>query len=170
LGGSQLPTLGAQLPVAPGADSTPYAAYTSGSLFPINGGYAGLGINLNDPGAGYVCPYDASMYAGIQFAIKGTVSGNVRLKLQISDTVPTTRGGTCCVGTQCDDDFRKDFAITSQWQTLSFRWEEFATDPFWGNIVYWNAATLMGLQWQVTGDAANAPFEIWLDSVQFVAP
>jgi hypothetical protein len=170
-GGTQTPTAATigELFQAPGADGTAAAAMTWGSGFAPVGGYAGLGVNFNDPGLGHLCPYDGSMYAGVRFRIKGTASNStVRFKVLLSDALPVASGGTCCLGTQCEDHFRMDFPVTSDWQTQTVLWEQLETDPFWGNEVVRNPATLMGLQWQVTGPAAYAAFEIWLDSVEFL--
>ncbi len=162
-GASQSPAAGAMFtPTAGGASGSAFHANTTGSGFAEWG--AGMGLDLNNPGdgmggAGIKGTYDASGYGGIAFSARGNAA--VRVKLQVEAIVPTAEGGTCA--DMCDDAHGATIQLTGDWVQYSVTFAEAAQEG-WGTVASFDAATLMGLQFQ---SPANTQFEIAIDSVGF---
>ena len=161
--GTQTPAAGAMFtPTAGGAGGSAFSANTTGSGFATWG--AGMGFDLNNPGDGMGGPgvkglYDASVHTGIAFTARGNVA--IRFKLQTAATVPDTDGGTCAA--DCDDSHGASFTLTSDWVQYALPFDT-ATQEGWGAPAAFDAAALMGVQFQAP---ANADFEIAIDDVGF---
>src|SRR5690606_20647320 len=129
----------------------------------IGGGdivYAGMGLNFVDPKG----QYDASAYKGIAFwGRKGPNStGSVRLK--VPDVATDPDGG---MRSECFNDFGMDLTFTDQWQYFPVPFDSMKQLPGWGNprTAGIDKTKLYSIQFQV--NEKGAPFEIWVDEIQF---
>jgi hypothetical protein len=91
---------------------------------------AGLGVNL-DAVLAEICTYDASIYSGIRFTIKGSITdGKMRFIIQTADTADALSGGTCVStrtpNSNCNDAYGVDLigqsagGVTCQSTSLSW--------------------------------------------------
>lgn len=161
-GGDQRPPIGTGfMPQAGGANSTPYAAHTTGSNYT----FGGIGFGLNNPSTTPEAPqsmaYNASAFTGITFSAKG--NGNLRVELAQRSFVPMERGGSC-TGT-CWNVYGSRMLqgrLTGDWQQFTIPFsglqrEDGSTSP------PFNPAELMGISFKHEG----ASFDFWIDEVQF---
>lgn|SRR5690606_11168036 len=129
----------------------------SGSGFTDWGAYLGFPLASDET-------YDLTGYTGIAFLARG--KGTIDFKVNTSDIIPVSRGGTCDAaaleeGQSCD--IGHAFSIT-----LKDTWEQYLVpfamleQPTWGNGVDFIPANAIGVQWQAP---AGAAFEIQLDDV-----
>jgi hypothetical protein len=148
--------------VLPGGPSTShYAAHVKGSGF--TGWGAFMGLNL-DTEALSNQPYNASLAAGITFAIKNDVP--VWVEFPTLDTVLQKNGGNCvpsATNHNCNSHF--SFYIS----TPNTDWAQYSvpfaalTQPY-GGTANWNPQQLLGLNFNV---GPGAPFEVWVDDISF---
>jgi len=144
------------VPTADGYNST-YAACTSGADFAEWG--AGLGVNFNTVGD-IGCPYNASVYTGIHFCVKG--SGTASVRIPIAATVPIAEGGSCA--DNCYDHFAISVPLTADWVCQDVRWADLSQGN-WGTAATFDPATLISFQVQF---AQNTTFEFCIDDLTFL--
>lgn len=119
----------------------------------------GVGLNWND-GA---CTYDASVYSGVQFWVRGT--GETRITLQNLSVRPIALGGQCAADATCFDSHGVSFTIPEEWTLMRLPFSEFS-QAGWGTPVgplRTEAIYLLEFQFE-----ALAPFTIALDDVSFI--
>ena len=142
--------------------ATNFVIHTSGGGHTLWG--SGLGVGLR-AGTTNKCLYDASMFTGITFRIKGT--GTVRLKLPVPATMDMTQSplGTCA--TNCFDDFGISVVLTAAWSTKSYTWADL-TQEGWGTVATFAPSQLTDIQWQVSSTAAApASYDFMVDDLAF---
>ncbi len=154
-GAVQEPT-GDFVPTAEGYNSS-YSARTYGQDFTDWG--AGLGVNFNTVGD-IGCPYNASVYTGIHFCVKGTGTASVRIP--IAATVPIADGGSCA--DNCFDHFAIDIPLTADWACHDVLWSELSQGS-WGTAATFDPATLISFQVQF---GTNVAFDIYIDDLTFL--
>jgi len=162
-GGNQKPSVnGPFTPEMGGANSSPYAAHTSGSNYQ----FGGVGFDLNNatPTAGGMDSqaYDASGYKGITFWAKG--NGNLRVEFSQRSFVPTANGGSCT------ESCWNVYGSRAAQGTLSLTdWKQ-VTIPFTGlqrqdgtTKPAFDPSQLMGIAFKHEGST----FDFWIDDVEF---
>lgn len=142
---------------AGGPNDSMYSAILVGNGFTDWG--AGMGFDINNSGGLVKHTFDASAFTGIAFQARG--SGTVKFKVQTEAIVPVAEGGTCDAGTACNDAYFTSVQLTSSWQqhVIPFAMLD---QGHWGQAAAWNAATIVGLQWEA---GANTAIEIAIDDV-----
>lgn len=104
--------------------------------------------------------YDASAYAGIAFSARGP--GRVYLAVREMRVVPVAWGGTCTEG--CYNVHQKKIDLTATWQSFTVPWSElrqrgYETAPL-------DPTHIHDIAFMV--QAADTPFDLWIDDVSFV--
>jgi hypothetical protein len=115
-------------------------------------------LNWNDG----QCTYDASVYAGVQFWVRG--AGQTRFTLQNLSVRPVALGGQCAADASCFDSHGASFSIPAEWTLMRFEFSELA-QAGWGTPVGpfdTKAIYLMEFQFGVV-----QPFSIAIDDVAF---
>jgi hypothetical protein len=142
-----------------------YVIHTSGSGHTLWG--SGLGVGLR-AGTSNKCLFDASMFSGITFRIKG--SGTVRLKLPIPATIDAADVsglGACPSGPTCYDDFGIAITLGAAWAVKTYTWADLMQEG-WGTMATFNPAQLTDIQWQVSSTAAApASYDFYVDDLAF---
>jgi hypothetical protein len=144
--------------------------HTTGAQFTSWG--AGIGFDLNHPGAAPRQPYDAGQYTGIVFWARSPHPAPVpALHVRILEpaTVPIAEGGTCEVsdaGLACGDSHSASVTLTDQWQLYQLAFTAFH-QVGWGVQVSpsgLDPSALLAVQLAVE----NTPdFDYWIDDVSF---
>jgi hypothetical protein len=144
-------------------DSNRALAFSGSEL----GAFAGATLAFLGGNGGGAC-YDASLYEGIRFRIRGSaqspdaLDGKVVISLITAETRPRRFGG------DLDGEgghFSAQVTLTSEWQTVSLSWSDFAT-PTWGSTLTLSEPALTKLQaidWGVSNLATG--FDVQLDDV-----
>jgi hypothetical protein len=130
----------------------------AGSGFSDWGSGFGVGFNWNEG----QCTYDASVYSGVQFWVRG--KGQARLTLQNLSVRPISLGGQCAEDASCFDSHGVTFGIPEEWTLMRFAFNEFE-QAGWGTPVgslQTQAIYLLELQFGVI-----EPFAITLDDMSF---
>src|SRR5690606_1931538 len=141
---------------APGRDSN-FAARTLGSGFSVWG--AGIGLDLNDDGAGKQT-YDASDSLGGPFWAR--VASPIVVRFSIGDVQTDPAGGVC---SNCYDHHDIDIALTTSWAPYPFTWAQLAQQGWGDPAAALDPAHLYSLQFQV---GPNTNFDLWIDDVSFI--
>jgi hypothetical protein len=118
----------------------------------------GVGMNWNDG----QCTYDASVYGGVQFWVRGT--GEARVILQNLSVRPVDLGGRCAADAVCFDSHGVSFGIPQEWTLMRLPFAAFS-QAGWGTAVgslHTDAIYLLEFQF-----VAVQPFAISLDDVSF---
>jgi Glycosyl hydrolase family 45 len=161
-GNQQPPVNGTFTPQTGGANSTAYAAHTTGSGL----GFGGIGFDLNNgstmPESSQSQAYNAGAFAGIRFWAKG--NGNLRVELPQRSFVPPDRGGSCN-GT-CWNVYGSralQGKLTATWQEFTIMFSALQREDGSMSPVF-NPAELMGIAFKHEGSS----FDFWIDEVQFI--
>jgi hypothetical protein len=156
-------------PARPIGDSgtSAMAARMTGNGFTIYG--AGMGFDLQNPGGQSTKGlYDASMYSGVTFWAKGSVSGTGVVRFNVPDKATDPVGGVCS-GTgasQCSDDHGHTLTLTSSWQQYSFTWAQLTQQGFGYTEASLDTAHLVGMKFQVGNPTGS--FDVWVDDIAFL--
>jgi hypothetical protein len=134
-------------------------AHVSASGFDIWG--AALVANISHE-TGVRCPFNASRFAGLRFAARG--SGRVRVQLAMPEVVDKEFGGKCDPSQQACYDHHGTFVTLSDDFTIhELPWSSLTQRQF-GEAVAFNPATIMSLYFSM--EAANLPVDMWIDQVE----
>jgi hypothetical protein len=146
---------------APGAHGSKYAMHVHGKLAATGETYAGLGIDLRNPRAGY----DASKYKGVSFLARAGGNATSHVAFSIPD-VNTDPDGKVC--TECFNNFGIGVDLTPEWTRFEVPFTELKQQAGWGNPRpdALDVRKLISLNWQVT--APGSSFDIWIDDVSFI--
>jgi predicted chitinase len=114
--------------------------------------------------------YDASIYKGISFYIKGNpAAGNSQIKFSMHSPIsePAPSGGCSMEDSaagKCYDHFASVVNLTDQWQRVSLKWADLkqncASDP-----AYVPQAEILTLSFSIL--APTAGFDFWVDNLSF---
>lgn len=163
--GTISPKPNAFLPEAlPASESTPQnreAAHLSGSGYSDWGVVWGTTLRWVDQGTR--CPFNASDFAGIKFAAKG--SGRVRVNFGMPETIPLDDEGTC--KERCYDTHSRVVILTEKWETYEIPWSQLQQWG-WGTQAKFDPSRLMNLQFAVDGKLL--PVDFWVDDIEFMLP
>ncbi len=134
-------------------------------------------------GAG--CPYDASVYSGISFKLKGTftkqssagtTTGLLKVMLwQPAGVPPSDAVGGKCTAIACYNHFSTFVTIPSSWDAPVVVTFASLTQGSWtGTMPFlWNPAELIAVQFQLEVDGSKselATFDVSLDDLAFTHP
>ncbi len=161
--GQQTPAMGSPFMPSPGgAQSSAFAANTSGMGFTVWG--AGMGFDLNSQ-MSVKHTYDASAFHGIEFKAKG--SGPVRAAVMIAGVISSDVGGACTpstvAGQGCDDGHGSVLFLTSEWANYKLAFSDIR-QAGWGKPVVFDSTTLMSIQFNVD---KNLAFDFAVDDIGF---
>jgi predicted chitinase len=114
--------------------------------------------------------YDASVYKGLSFYIKGSAAaGNSQIKFSMHSPIsePAPSGGCSMedvTAGKCYDHFAHVVTLTDQWQRVNLHWSELkqncASDPS-----YVPQSEILTLSFSILD--ANAGFDFWVDNLAF---
>lgn len=175
-GGSQLPEPFAS--EAPGRSSG-FGLHITGSGYTEWGSvYA---VTLATRGAGGDCLYDASIYDGISFWVKGSIEvdpGNASyvderdrgvLKVQLHEkrTAPLSYGGSCdpLIG-ECWNSYRMRIPVTECWTRHAVRFEDLEQDEWGQKFGSLDSSQLYQFALEVT---RYHTYDYWIDDIEFFA-
>jgi len=116
--------------------------------------------------------YDATVYTGISFWIKGDVSaGNDTVRFSIA-TPPTTEasaGGECPTGDPlCYDHFGADILLTDTWTKKELTWAQM-TQKGWGiqaPVGYAKEQSILAINFAPFLNTAG--YDFWIDDIEFM--
>ena len=162
-------TAGTQTP-APLANSdlcqlpSPFAptngqACTSGSGFASWG--AGMGVSILTGPNCTTCRYNASVYKGVRFTIRGSGISSVLFMVVTLDTLYVRYGGKCADESVCTDSYKAQVAVTEQPRVVEIPWTSLAQEG-WGTPVLFNVQEITNFNWQVPG---GTNFNLCVDDV-----
>ena len=151
-----------------GRGSSTKAAHTTGSGETDWGAVGGFNLVSSvqvDGGTYLSCPYDLSVYTGIQFWARGN-NVSVRVKATMMEDYPVSFGGICAAS-----DPNTCFNDHGIYQTFGDAWKQF-TVPFssmtqgagWGIITAFNPAHVQAIRFQTDG---GVDFDYWIDDISF---
>lgn len=174
MSGMQLPAPGgACLPELFGGGGAPgstRAMHTTGTQFTSWG--AGIGFDLNHPGAAPRQPYDASQFAGIVFwarSLHPLPVPPLQVRILEPATVPLSEGGTCEApdgGLACGDSHSTSVVLTGEWKLYQLDFSSFK-QVGWGVKVQppeLDPSALLAVQLAVE---STPDFDYWIDDVSF---
>jgi endoglucanase len=143
-----------------GANGTSYAARIVGELASAHVVYAGMGVNLVDPKG----PFDASAYAGIAFYARRGEGAAEKIRVSVPDLKSDPDGRIC---SECFNDFGMELRLTPQWQRYVLPFASMTQQPGWGSPrpSQIDQAAIFSVQFRPI--EAGAPFDIWIDQLEF---
>lgn len=112
------------------------------------------------------CAYDASVYQGIRFRVRG--SGTARFALSTPTLLPPDQGGTCDAATegQCNNFHGASVTLGAEWRTVELRWAELTQDA--SLTGYKHAALDLTHAESILFTFGTATADFWLDDVTFI--
>jgi hypothetical protein len=105
--------------------------------------------------------YDASAYDGIEFWANGNTRVSVRLS--VIDAMPVASGGLC--KSDCYGEPGVPVNLGKDWAKYTITWERLKELGAKGQSPF-DPGRITSLQFSI--DAADTPFDIWIDDVRFV--
>jgi hypothetical protein len=151
------------MPKMGGANSTMYAAHSSGSGC---GKFGGIGFELNNatttPDAMQSMAFNASGYRGISFWAKGNC--NLRVEFGQKSFIPTANGGSCTSNCWNVYGSRKAQGMVpaSDWKQFTILFSELEREEG-PKMPAFDPGQLIGIAFKCEG----AAFDFWLDEIQF---
>ena len=151
------------MPRTGGANSTMYAAHSSGSGC---GKFGGIGFELNNatttPDAMQSMAFNASGYRGISFWAKGNC--NLRVELGQKSFIPTANGGSCTSNCWNVYGSRKAQGMVpaGDWKQFTILFSELEREEG-PRMPTFEPGQLIGIAFKCEG----AAFDFWLDEIQF---
>ena len=163
-GSSITPTAGSQggtfAMTAGGANGSKYAARMTGQVGSAETVYAGMAMNFVDPKG----TYDGTAYKGISFWAKKGPGSTQKVRLKVPDTNTDPDGKVC---KECYNDFGADLVLTDEWRQFVFPYTSLKQLKGWGSphTPGIDSSQMYAIQFQV--NEKGAPFDIWVDDIQF---
>jgi hypothetical protein len=160
----QPPQSGPFAPQTGGANSTMYAAHSSGSGC---GKFGGIGFELDNatttPQSMQSMAYNASAYRGISFWAKG--NANLRVEFGQKAFLPTENGGSCTSSCWNVYGSRKVQGMVpmSDWKQFTVLFSELDREDGTKTPAF-DPSQLISVAFKHEG----AAFDFWLDEIQFV--
>jgi hypothetical protein len=162
------------------------------TLAPVTGGHMGSalhvqGMALSGWGAalaaflnGPTGAFDASMYGGVAFWIKGTSTvqegaNKVMVQARMPDVLPGP--GSCCddkiLGMECYSGHRVVIDVPADWTEVKIAWSDFKGPTFGlGSTIMLNPNRIRDVDFSFNHDAASAAtsssFDFWVDGMRFL--
>lgn len=150
-------TLSPEGPFAPtrgGAGGSKYAAHIHGQAAAANRTWAGIVVQLTQPGEFY----DLSRWTGVCFKAKGT--GGARLSVPDVNTVP--EGGVC---KWCYNSFGAELALTEEWQEHCFKFDALTQTCCWGEP-HAALSTQKAFAFKFGTGAPGTRYDLWVDDIR----
>jgi hypothetical protein len=163
------------------------------TLMPVTGGHMGSALHVTGTGLtgwgaslaaflnGATGSFDASMYGGVAFWIKGTTTvqegmNKLMVQARMPDVLPGP--GSCCsdtvVGMECYSGHRTVIDVPADWTEVKIPWSAFM-GPTWGlgSTLAFNANRVRDINFSFNHDTATmgAPpssFDVWIDGIRFM--
>lgn len=148
-GGVLHPTL-----IPGGRAGSRFALHVSGSRLDL------WGVNVNAQLSPPHC-YDASVHAGVQFWARG--KGRLLVGARMIDVVEVKFGGHC--EENCYNVHNRAVDLGPDWSRHVVRWDELEQPQALGRVEF-DTRRLVSLDFGVY--AADTPFEMWIDDVEFL--
>jgi hypothetical protein len=163
----------------------PEAGGQAGSALHVTGtGLLGWGASLAAFLNGPMGSFDASMYGGVAFYIKGTATtqdgaNKVMVLARMPDVLPGAN--SCCdnsampvAGKECYSAHRVVIDITPEWTEVKIAWKDFAS-PTWGlgSTIALDPNRIRDINFSFNHDTAMATgdgtsFDVWVDGLRFL--
>ncbi|HEX6766339.1 MAG TPA: hypothetical protein VF103_12695 [Polyangiaceae bacterium] len=105
--------------------------------------------------------YDASVYAGVSFFARGRA--RIGFRVTMIDAMEKRWGGLC--EARCYDSHAKWLDSGADFRRYEIRWSELE-QAGWGTAVPFDPRRILNVDFSV--DAADSPFEVWIDDVRFL--
>lgn len=166
-------TVGAKLPKIEelvGVVSPARAGSTSAVHFTATGfkGWgSSVGLSFTDA-ASKRGAYDGGNAVGLSFWVKGSVSGNAKLRV-LFPLVGTDPTGKACGGTdqgQCLDHFATQLTVSAEWQQVQILFSSLHQAGWGVPLTAFDPAQMLGIEWS----AGVADVDIWLDDLALLRP
>jgi hypothetical protein len=126
------------------------------------------------------CPYDASIYTGISFKVRGiftrSIGGTGQLKVNVwkPQAVPSNDAtGGRCLAAECYNNYSTYVSIPATWDTpVTVPFASLTQANWMGTLPFaWDAADLLAIQFQLELDGSLgelATFDVFIDDLSFV--
>lgn len=152
--------------VQPARDGSTSAVHFAASGF--KGWGSSVGLSFTDA-ANQRKPYDAGDAMGIAFWVRGSVAGDIKLRV-LFPSVGTDTTGKLCGGAgqgQCLDHFATQITVTSVWTRVPIAFSALH-QAGWGALLEggFDPKTMLGIEW--TADQAD--LDIWIDDLALLRP
>jgi hypothetical protein len=163
------------------------------TLMPVTGGHMGSALHVTGTGLtgwgaslaaflnGATGSFDASMYGGVAFWIKGTTTvqegmNKLMVQARMPDVLPGP--GSCCsdtvVGMECYSGHRTTIDVPAEWTEVKIAWSSFV-GPAWGlgSTLAFNANRVRDINFSFNHDtmtmgAPATAFDVWIDGIRFM--
>jgi len=150
------------------AERLPTAEATKDNLFAAHFAAEGQkewgavwGSTLAWSNGGIKCPFNASLFEGVSFRVKG--KGTVRFYFGQPETIGADGGGQC--KERCYDSYGKVLFLTEQWQEVSIPFDKLQQEG-WGTQVRWDPTRLIQISFKA--DPKVLPVDFWVDDIKFL--
>jgi hypothetical protein len=126
-----------------------------------------LGLSFTDQ-ASKRGPHDAGNATGVSFWLRGSVSGNAKLRVQFPLTGSDPAYELCGGEDQgdCLDHFATQVTVTEAWQLVTIPFSSLHQAGWGAPLPAFDPTEMLGIEWS-TGIVA---LDIWLDDLAFVRP
>ena len=115
--------------------------------------------------------YDASVYKGLSFWIKGNpAAGNTQIKFSVHTppTEPVASGGGCSLADEmagkCYDHYSQTIDVSDQWQRHNIKWEDLKQNCSSGNG-YKPQSEILNYSFSILDPSKG--FDFWIDNFSF---
>jgi hypothetical protein len=162
------------------------------ALAPVTGGHMGSALHVTGTGLtgwgaslaaflnGPAGAFDASMYGGIAFYIKGTTTvqegmNKLMIQARMPDVLPGP--GSCCndkaVGMECYSGHRVTIDVPAEWTEVKIAWSDFKGPGYGlGMTLTFNPNRIRDINFSFNHDAmtpaVTSSLDIWVDSLRFL--
>jgi hypothetical protein len=152
-------------PLAPARDGSTSAVHFAASGF--KGWGASLGLSFTDPASKRV-KYDAGNATGVSFWVKGSVTGNakVRVLFPLPGTDPIYELCGEAEQGQCLDHYATQISVTADWQHVTITFSSLHQAGWGAPVPAFDPTEMLGIEWS-TGTIA---LDIWLDDLALIRP
>lgn len=166
-------TVGAKLPkieelvdvVSPARAGSTSAVHFTATGF--KGWGSSVGLSFTDA-ASKRGAYDGGNAVGVSFWVKGSVSGNAKLRV-LFPLVGTDPTGKACGGTdqgQCLDHFATQLTVTAEWQQVQILFASLHQAGWGAPLTAFEPAQMLGIEWS----SGVADLDVWLDDLALLRP
>jgi hypothetical protein len=151
--------------LAPARDASTLAVHFAASGF--KGWGASLGLSFTDQ-ASKRAKYDAGNATGLSFWVKGSVTGNakVRVLFPLPGTDPLYE--LCGQEDQgmCLDHYATQISVTADWQQLTIPFSSLHQAGWGAPVPAFDPTEMLGIEWS----AGTTALDIWLDDLALIRP
>jgi len=112
-------------------------------------------------------PYDSGDALGISFWVRGSVTGNAKLRV-LFPLVGTDPSGKSCGGSgqgQCLDHFASQISVTSDWQQATVLFSSLHQAGWGVPLAAFDPKQMLGIEW-----TSAVALDVWIDDLALVRP